>query len=83
MPTCPRATAGDWHWNPLRFDLAWHLNAWCISKSMGLILRFFCAPTPWAGDDVADDRLAALGHMNMLDVIFCSPCSGSRLSAAI
>ena len=30
--------AGAWHRSPLRFDLARHLNAWCISKCMGLIL---------------------------------------------
>jgi hypothetical protein len=50
---------GARHWNPLRFDLAWHLNAWCISKSMGLSLRFFARPHPLGrGVDVADNRLA-------------------------
>jgi hypothetical protein len=30
-------TAGDRHDSPLRFDLAWHLNAWCIGQlCMGL-----------------------------------------------
>ena len=24
--------AGAWHWDPLRFDLAWHLDAWCTGK---------------------------------------------------
>ena len=31
---------------PLRFDLAWHLDAWCIGQCMGLNLRFFARPTP-------------------------------------
>jgi hypothetical protein len=54
---CPR-TAGARHWNPLRFDLAWHLDAWCISKSMGLNLRFFGRPSPrYRSVDVTDDRL--------------------------
>ena len=29
-PTGYARTAGDRHGFPLRFDLAWHLNAWCI-----------------------------------------------------
>jgi hypothetical protein len=41
-------TAGAWHRNPLRFDLAWHLNAWCIGQCMGLFLRFFPRPYPLA-----------------------------------
>jgi hypothetical protein len=39
-------TAGAWHRNPLRFDLAWHLNAWCIGQCMGFSSDFFRAPTP-------------------------------------
>jgi hypothetical protein len=39
-------TAGAWHRSPLRLDLAWHLNAWCIGKCMGLILGFFQRPHP-------------------------------------
>jgi hypothetical protein len=38
--------AGAWHRSPLRFDLAQHRNAWCISKCMGLNLRFFAFPYP-------------------------------------
>jgi hypothetical protein len=54
--------------SPLRFDLAWHLNAWRISKSMGLILHFFPHPHPLGrGVDVADDRLAALSDVDVLD----------------
>jgi hypothetical protein len=54
-------TAGERHWFPLRLDLAWHLNARCICKSIGLNLRVFARPYPlgWRVD-VADDRLAAL-----------------------
>ena len=60
--------AGARHWNPLRFDLAWQRNACCISKSMGLISNFFLRPYPlgW-GADIADDRLAALGDVDVLD----------------
>ena len=56
-------TAGAWHRSPLRFDLAWHLNAWCIGKlCMGLILGFFPRPYPLGGRiDVSDDRLTTLG----------------------
>jgi hypothetical protein len=25
-------TDGAWHCSPLRFDLAWHLDAWCIGS---------------------------------------------------
>ena len=58
---CPR-TAGARHWSPLRFDLAWHLFARHISKSMGLFLRFFVRPSlRGGGADVADDRLPTLG----------------------
>jgi len=32
-------TAGAWHCSPLRFDLAWHRNAWCISNSVAEALR--------------------------------------------
>jgi hypothetical protein len=32
--------------SPLRFDLAWHLNACCIGQCTGLFLRFFCALLP-------------------------------------
>ena len=60
-------TAGARHWNPLRFDLAWHLNAWRISKSMGLFLRFSACPHPKdRGADVANHRFAAIGDMDML-----------------
>jgi hypothetical protein len=35
---------------------------------MGLNLRFFARPTPLSrGVDVADDRLTALGDVDMLD----------------
>src|ERR1700733_13433823 len=61
-------TAGAWHLSPLRFDLAWHRNAWCISKSMGLILRFFAHPHPLGRSaDVADDCLAALADVDVLN----------------
>src|SRR5271156_1670076 len=61
-------TAGARHCSPLRFDLARHLNAWCISKSMGLNLRFFARPYPLGrGVDVPDDRLAALGDVDVLN----------------
>src|SRR5208283_383434 len=61
-------TAGAWHCNPLLFDLARHLDAWRICKSMGLNLRFFARPHPLGGGvDIADDRLAALGDVDMLD----------------
>jgi len=61
-------TAGAGHRSPLRFDLAWHLDAWCISNSMGLNLRFFCAPYPLGrGVDIPDDRLAALGDVDVLN----------------
>jgi hypothetical protein len=63
---CPR-TAGARHWNPLRFDLAWHLDARCIGQCMGLNLRFFASPYPLRGVHVADDRLAALGDVDMLN----------------
>jgi hypothetical protein len=54
-------TAGDWHGFPLRFDLARHLDARRICKSMGLFLRFFSRPYPrGSGADIADNRLAAL-----------------------
>ena len=45
---CPR-TAGDRHGFPLRFDLAWHLNAWCIGQCMGLFSGFFVRPSPRPG----------------------------------
>jgi hypothetical protein len=63
---CPR-TEGARHWNPLLFDLAWHLGARRISKSMGLFLRFFVRPYPLGGRvDVADDRLPALRNVDVL-----------------
>ena len=72
MPPCIRQTlwpltAGARHCSPLRFDLAWHRNAWCIGKCMGLFSIFSAHPSPlgW-GADVADDRLPALGDVDML-----------------
>ena len=63
--SAPRA-AGDWHWNPLRFDFAWHLDACCISKSMGLFFGFFARPSPRGrGTDVADDGLAASMYVDV------------------
>jgi hypothetical protein len=54
--------------SPLRFDLARHLDARCISKSMGLNLRFFARPYPLGRSvDVSDDRLPALGDVDMLN----------------
>ena len=59
-------TAGAWHCSPLLFDLAWHLDARCIGQCMGLFLRFFACPHPRRrGADVADDRLPALGDMDV------------------
>ena len=26
------SNAGAWHWDPLPFDLAWHLDCWCAGK---------------------------------------------------
>ena len=60
-------TAGDRHGFPLRFDLAWHLNARRISKSMGLFLCFFVRPHPRRSADIADDRLPTLGDVDMLN----------------
>ena len=55
-------TAGDRHCSPLRLDVARHLDAWRICKSMGLISNFFLRPHPLGRrGDVADDRLSALG----------------------
>jgi len=60
--------AGARHCSPLRFDLARHLDAWRICKSMGLNLRFFARPYPLRrGADVADDRLSSLGDVDMLN----------------
>jgi hypothetical protein len=62
-------TAGARHRSPLRFDLARHLDAWCIGQlCMGLILRFFPRPhlLGWRAD-IADDRLPALGDMDVLN----------------
>ncbi len=42
-------TAGARYRRPLRFDLAWHRDAWRISKSRGLFLRFFFRPYPGLG----------------------------------
>jgi hypothetical protein len=68
LQTLDPRTAGARHWSPLRFDLAGHLDARRISKSMRLNSNFFGCPYPqdW-GADVADDRLAALGDVNVLD----------------
>jgi len=64
---CPR-TAGARQRSPLRFDLARHLDAWRICKSMGLFLQFFVHPHPRGrGADVPDDGLAALGDVDILD----------------
>jgi hypothetical protein len=54
---------------PLRFDLARHRNAWCIGKlCTGLIPPIFPRPYPLGRRiDVADDRLAAFGDVDMLD----------------
>jgi hypothetical protein len=61
-------TAGERHFFPLLFDVARHLNAWRICKSMGLNLRFFARPHPLRRRvDVADDRLPALGDVDVLD----------------
>jgi hypothetical protein len=62
-------TAGAWHCSPLRFDLAWHRNAWRIGKlCMGLILRFSARPYPLGrGVDVADDRLTTISDIDVLD----------------
>jgi hypothetical protein len=60
--------AGDRHGFPLRFDLAWHRNAWRICSSMGLNLRFFARPYPLGrGVDVADDRLTTISDIDVLD----------------
>jgi hypothetical protein len=49
---------------------------------MGLILRFFARPYPLGGRiDVADDRLPALGDVNVLDghlLLAASPSTASR-----
>ena len=60
--------AGARHCSPLRFDLAWHLDARCIGQCMGLFSIFSAHPSPlgW-GADVADDRLPALGDVDMLN----------------
>src|SRR5208337_2697585 len=42
---CPR-TAGARHCSPLLFDLAWHLDAWCIGMGMGLFSCFCGRPSP-------------------------------------
>jgi hypothetical protein len=45
-----------------------HLNAWCISKSKGLFSCFFTCPHPRSqAADVADNRLAALGDVEVLN----------------
>jgi hypothetical protein len=62
-------TAGTWHRSPLRFDFARHRNAWCIGqRCMRLFSIFSAHPSPLGrGVDVADDRLAALGDVNVLN----------------
>src|SRR5271169_4668150 len=67
--SAPR-TAGARHGNPVRFDLAWHRNARCMSNllCMGLISAFFRRPYPLGrGVDVADGGLPALGDVDVLD----------------
>jgi hypothetical protein len=59
--------AGARHCSPLRFDLAWHRNAWCIGKCLGLFSIFSAHPSPLGWGDVADDRLPALGDVDVLD----------------
>jgi len=51
--------AGARHHSPLRFDLAWNLNAWCHSPTVhGVDPPIFCAPYPLGGRiDVANNRL--------------------------
>ena len=61
----PFGIAGDWHGLPLRV-LAPHLGAWCISKSIRLILWLSESPTP-LGPDVADNGLSALVDMHVFD----------------
>jgi hypothetical protein len=52
--------------SPLGFCLL--LYAWCIGQCMGLILSFFPRPYPLGGRiDVANDRLPALGDVDVLD----------------
>ena len=59
----PFAIAGDWHGFPLRV-FAPQRFARCISKCMGLILRFSPHPTPL---HVADDGLSAFVDVNVFD----------------
>ena len=50
---------------------------------MGLNLRFFARPYPLGrGVDVADDRLAALGDVDMLDGHLLLAAARYRLSAS-
>jgi hypothetical protein len=57
------AIAGDWHGFPLRVIAPQRL-ARCISKCMGLILRFGPYPTPL---HVANNGLSAFVDVDMFD----------------
>src|SRR5271163_2281594 len=61
-------TAGARYCRPLRFDLAWHLNARCVGQCMRSFSGFFARPYPLGrGVDVPDDRLAALSDVDVLN----------------
>src|SRR5256885_16760113 len=72
----PFAIAGDWHGFPLRVRAPQRF-ARCISKCMGLILRFSPYPTPL---HVADNGLPAFVDVDMLHTVsMCtSSCPSSR-----
>jgi hypothetical protein len=65
MRHLPFGIDGDRHGLPLRV-LAPHLGAECMSKSMGLSLRFLRTPTPGVLD-VSNDCLAAGMDVDVLD----------------
>ena len=61
-------TAGARQCSPLRFDLAQHLDAWCIGQCMGLFLHFLGRPSPRSRSaDIADHGLPTIGNVDMLD----------------
>jgi len=61
----PFAIAGDWHGLPLRVFAPQRFDR-CMSKCMGLFLRFRREPTPPAVH-VADNGLSALMDVNVFD----------------
>lgn len=63
-------TAGARHGAPVRFDFAAQRGAW-FAACKGLASAFVIAPP--LGFDGANDRLAALAHMNVADFDLLPP----------